>query len=87
MRNTTAASAKGICRTEYNRITNRIGKPDTILYVVYNLGCCTRLTDLFHGIFECLTVLCLKNCLSRCSDQLYTIFIKNSLLCKFHTKV
>ncbi len=32
----------------------------TIFYVFYDLGCCNRLTDLFHGIFEFLTVLCLR---------------------------
>ena len=78
MCDTTAASAKRICRTKYDRITDRIGKPDTILYVVYNLGCCTRLTDLFHGIFECLTVLCLKNRFCCCTDQSDIIFFKDA---------
>ena len=78
MRNTTAASAKRICRTKYDRITNGIGKLDTILYVVYDLGCCTRLTDLFHGIFECLTILSLKNRLCSCTDQSDIIFFKDA---------
>ena len=67
----TTASAKGKCRTQNHRITNSIGKFDTIFYGSYHLGSCTGLTNLFHGVFKSLTVLCLKNRLRSGTDQLY----------------
>lgn len=52
---------------------DRISKLDTVFYGIYNLGSCTRLTNLFHGILKCLTVLCLKDGLCGCTDQFYSV--------------
>ena len=66
---TAAGSAKGISRTQYNRISDCVGKGHTVFHVFYNEGCCTRLTDLFHGILEFLTVLCFFDGCGRGAEQ------------------
>ena len=73
MGDTAATSAEGECRTEHNRISDRISKLDTVFYGIYNLGSCTRLTNLFHGILKCLTVLCLKDGFCGRTDQFYSV--------------
>ena len=87
MCNTAAASAKRIRRAEHNRITDGIRKLNTILHIVHNLGCRTRLSDLLHRVFECLTVFRLENGLCSRTDQLHTVLIQNSFLGKLHAEV
>ena len=85
--NTTAASAKRIRRTKNNRITDGSGECDTIFYGCYHLGSRNRLTDLFHGIFKFLTVLCLLDGFCCGTDQTYIVLLEKSFLLKFHRKV
>ena len=73
MGDTATASAEGECRAEHNRISDRVGELNTVFYGIYNLGSCTRLTDFFHGILKCLTILCLKNGLCGCTNQFYSV--------------
>ena len=87
MGNTAAASAKGISRTKYNRITDGIGKCKSILYCCNNLRCCNRLTDFFHGIFKFLTVLSLLNGLSCSSDQSYIMLLQETLFIQLHSQI
>ena len=71
---TAAASAEGVSRTQYNRITDLVGEIDTSLYIMDNQGCRYRLADFFHGIFEFLTVLCFFDGLCCGTDQAYVVF-------------
>ena len=74
MSDTTAASTQRISRTKNNRITDRIGKCNTVLYGCNHQGSCNRFTDFFHGIFEFLTIFCFFNCLGSSTDQSYIMF-------------
>ena len=85
--NTAAASAKGVSRTENDRITDGSGKCDTIFYGCYDLGSCDRLANLFHGVLEFLTILSLLDGLGCGSDQTYIMLLEESLFFKFHCKV
>ena len=71
---TAAASAQGICRTKNHRITDRVGKCNTVFYGCNNQGCRNRLTNLFHRIFEFLTVFCFFDGLGSRTDQSYVMF-------------
>ena len=59
---TTAASAEGVCRTEYNRISNLLNKFETGFYRCNNLRWCYRLMDFLHGFLEFQSVLCFFDC-------------------------
>ena len=76
---TAAASAEGVSRTQYNRITDLVGEIDTSLYIMDNQGCRYRLADFFHGIFEFLTVLCFFDGLCCGTDQGVRCFLFRSL--------
>jgi len=84
---TAAASAKCVCRTENNRISDGLCKLHTIFYGCNDLGCCNRLADLFHGIFELLTVLSLTDGSCCGTDQSYVVFFQEAFLLKLHGKV
>ena len=85
--NTAAASAKGVSRTENDRITDGSGKCDTIFYGCYDLGSCDRLANLFHGVLEFLTVLCLLDGLCSGTDQAHIVFLEEPFFFQFHCKV
>ena len=62
MCDTAAASAKGICRADNNRITDFIGKRNRIIHMFHDNTCSNRLVDFFHRLFKFQTVFCLLNC-------------------------
>ena len=68
MRDPAAAAAQRIGRTQYDRITDGVGKFNTVLHIVNDLRGRTRLPDFFHRIFKRLTILRFKNGLSRRTD-------------------
>ena len=71
---TAAASAKGVSRTQNDRITDLVGEINTSLYIMDNQGCRYRFADFLHGIFELLTVLGFFDGLRRGTDQAYVVF-------------
>ena len=73
MGDSAATSAEGVCRTQYYRVSDDLGKFYTVFYVFYDTGCCDRLTDLFHGLFEFQAVFCFFDGLGSGSDQTYVI--------------
>ena len=75
MSDTAAASAQSIGRTKNNRITDGVGKCDTIFHSCNNQRSCNRFTDFFHSIFKFLTVFCFFNCLGSSTDQSYIMFL------------
>ena len=87
MGDTAAASTECVSRTENYRITDDVCKCKTIFYCCNNLGCCDRLTDLLHGIFKFLTVLCLLDGQSCGTDQSYIVFFEETFLIQLHGKV
>ena len=74
MGNTTAASAKGISRTQNDRITDLLCKCHAVRYVFHDKGCRHRLSDLFHCGLEFQTVLRLFDCFGCRSDQTHIVF-------------
>ena len=87
MRDTAAASAKCICRTENNRITDSLSKRNTVFYSCYDLGCCNRLADLFHCILKFLTVLSFTDRSCCGTDETYIVLFQEALFLKLHGKV
>ena len=87
VRDTAAASAKCVCRTENNRISDGLCKFHTIFYGCNDLGCCNRLADLFHGIFEFLTVLSFTDGCCCGTDKAYIVLFQEAFLLKLHGKV
>ena len=87
MGDTAAASTECVSRTENYRIADGICKCKTIFYCCNNLGCCDRLTDLLHGIFKFLTVLCFLDGQSCGTDQSYIVFFQETFLIQLHGKV
>ena len=75
MRDSAAAAAKRISRTQYDRITDRLGKFNTLRYRMHDLGGRYRLSDLFHRILEFLTVLCFFDRLSGRTDQAHIVLL------------
>ena len=87
MCNTAAASAKRVRRAEHNRIADGVCELNTILHIVHDLGCRTRLSDLLHRVFECLAVFRFENGLCGRTDQLHAVLIQNSFLGKLHAEI
>ena len=73
--NSAAAAAQGVCRTEYHRVTDFIGKGNTCLYVLYYLGSCHGLADFLHGALELQTILGLLDGLGSSSDETYVVLL------------
>ena len=69
VRDTAAAAAQGIRRTQYHGVTDRFGKCHTVFHGLYHLGRCTRFADRFHRILKCLPVFRLTDRLCRRSQQ------------------
>ena len=84
---TAATSAKCVCRTENNRISDSLGKLNTVFYSCNDLGCCNRLADLFHGVLEFLTVLSFTDRCCCSTDKAYIMLFQEALLLKLHGKV
>ena len=84
---TTAASAQRKSRTKHHRITDGIGKFDTVLHGIDHLGSRTRLSDLLHGVLKRLTILRLEDGLCCRTDQLHAMLLQETGLCQFHTEV
>ena len=76
MGDTTAASAQRKSRTKHHRITDGIGKFDTVLHGIDHLGSRTRLSDLLHGVLKRLTILRLEDGLCCRTDQLHAMLLQ-----------
>ena len=83
----TAASTKRIRRTKHYRITDLIGKCDTILQILNNQRRSYRLADLLHGCLEFQTVLCFFDGLGSRTDQFYTSLLEESSLIQLHCQI
>ena len=84
---TAAGTSQCISGTKHHRITDGIGKRDTVLNAFHHLGSRTGLTDLFHGVLKFLTVLSLFDGSCRCSQKLYIVGSKEAAFLKLHTQV
>ena len=87
VRDSAAASAKCVCRTKYNRITDGVSKVYTGLYRFYNERSCDWLSDFFHRLFKFQTVFGFFDGLRGCSDQAHIVLLQKSSLLKLHGKV
>ena len=75
MCDTSAGTAQCISRTKNYRVTDLCCYLQTMFYIFYNVRRCNRLTDLFHGLLEHLTVFCFFNGKSSGTDEAHIVLL------------
>ena len=87
LRDAAAAAAERVCRAQYDRIADFLGKRDAVLDILDDLRRRDRLADLFHGLLKELSVLCLLDGQRRGADQADIVRRKEASLLKLHREI
>ena len=82
-----AAASQSISRTEYHRIADGVCESETVLHGSHYFGSRYGLADLFHGIFEFLTVLGFADRLRRRTDKAHIMLFQEAFFLQLHGKI
>ena len=87
MRNTAAASAERIGRTQYDRITDLVRKGNSVFHRFHDFRRCDRLPDFFHCTLKFQTVLRFFDRLRGRTDQPHLMFAEKASFLKLHRQI
>ena len=85
--NTAASTTHSISRAYNQWIADFMGKSHSGSHILYNGRLRNRLTQLVHGFFEQLSILCPLNSLQRSTQKLNLVLLQNTLLRQLNSQI